>query len=106
MMDMMKIFKDKETMALIKEVMAKAQFIFKILPTFQIQEVTMEENEYIAVLFEHNEANIKRVNAIADLFEDILPPFAAVADFTITDAEKTAVYAALLFDVPAKKEVA
>lgn len=99
-MEFLSILKDKETMNSIKELAEKGKLLLKILPKFEITEVEMENAKYVAVLFDHSPANIARIEAIENVFTDILPPFQAVSDFTLNDAKgKPTLYTALLFEV-------
>ena len=86
-----------------KRLMDMGKLISKILPKFEVQELTLtdvdqREQKFIAVLFESNPENKRRVQAIEDIFTDILPPFVAYPEFAIEGDPTT--YAALLFRTP------
>jgi hypothetical protein len=74
-----------------------AELFSKVIPPFDVQTVTNDAGQYIAVLFDHTPENIKRVNAISDLFSEILPPFDVAEDFYFDGNPKP--YSALIFPI-------
>lgn len=93
---------DKETVTQAKQLLGMVKLI---LPKCEFRTVQTDENtEYAAVLFEHTPENMRRVQAIEEVFTDILPPFLALTDFTLEDETGNTTYAALLFEIPAKEQ--
>lgn len=81
----------------IKQLIDTVQLFAKILPKFKTETIESEGTTYAALLFEHTEENINRVDALAALLTDIVT-VEAHPDFSLDG--KAPEFSALLFPLP------